>query len=164
MNIPELNLTPAQQRALARGQPVHPHPHGLVTPGAIYHHIPTATTFRVLCNCAGATPAHYTQRSITTNPNLYRPPTGDEMRAFLTALTPAQTLTGRSAPTVATAATAPSPTPPPAPHPEHWTAPLERQYAAAITAANAVLTPPQPPATLQPSTPKPLSDGSSHAS
>ena len=161
MNIPELNLTPAQQRALARGQPVHPHPHGLVTPGAIYHHIPTATTFRVLCNCAGATPAHYTQRSITTNPNLYRPPTGDEMRAFLTALTPAQTLTGRSAATPHTAATAPSP---PAPHPEHWTAPLERQYAAAITAANAVLTPPQPPATLQPSTPSPHSDGSSHAS
>ena len=164
MNIHELNLTPAQQRALARGQPVHPHPHGLVTPGAIYHHIPTATTFRVLCNCAGATPAHYTQRSITTNPNLYRPPTGDEMRAFLTALTPAQTLTGRSAATPHTAATAPSPTPPLAPHPEHWTAPLERQYAAAITAANAVLTPPQPPATLQPSTPSPHSDGSSHAS
>ena len=164
MNIPELNLTPAQQRALARGQPVHPHPHGLVTPGAIYHHIPTATTFRVLCNCAGATPAHYTQRSITTNPNLYRPPTGDEMRAFLTALTPAQTLTGRSAATPPTAATAHSPTPPPAPHPEHWTAPMERQYAAAITSANAVLTPPQPPATLQPSTPSPHSDGSSHAS
>ena len=161
MNIPELNLTPAQQRALARGQPVHPHPHGLVTPGAIYHHLPTATTFRVLCNCAGATPSHHTQRSITNNPNLYRPPTGDEMRAFLTALTPAQTLTGRSAatpppaPTAHTAPTAPT---------EHWTAPLERQYAAAITAANAVLTPPQPPATLQPSTPKPLSDGSSHAS
>ena len=157
MNIPELNLTPAQQRALARGQPVHPHPHGLVTPGAIYHHIPTATTFRVLCNCAGATPAHYTQRSITTNPNLYRPPTGDEMRAFLTPAQP-QTLTGRSAATPTTAPTAPTaPT-------EHWTAPLERQYAAAITAANAVLTPPQPPATLQPSTPSPHSDGSSHAS
>lgn len=155
MNIPELNLTPAQQRALARGQPVHPHPHGLVTPGAIYHHIPTATTFRVLCNCAGATPSHHTQRSITNNPNLYRPPTGDEMRAFLTPAQP-QTLTGRSA--------APPPTAPTAPHPEHWTAPLERQYAAAITAANAVLTPPQPPATLQPSTPSPHSDGSSHAS
>ena len=160
MNIPELNLTPAQQRALARGQPVHPHPHGLVTPGAIYHHIPTATTFRVLCNCAGATPAHYTQRSITTNPNLYRPPTGDEMRAFLTPAQP-QPLTGRSAATPHTAATAP--TAPTAPT-EHWTAPLERQYAAAITAANAVLTPPQPPATLQPSTPSPHSDGSSHAS
>ena len=154
MNIPELNLTPAQQRALARGQPVHPHPHGLVTPGAIYHHIPTATTFRVLCNCAGATPSHHTQRSITNNPNLYRPPTGDEMRAFLTPAQP-QTLTGRSA--------APPPTAPTAPT-EHWTAPLERQYAAAITAANAVLTPPQPPATLQPSTPSPHSDGSSHAS
>lgn len=154
MNIPELNLTPAQQRALARGQPVHPHPHGLVTPGAIYHHIPTATTFRVLCNCAGATPSHHTQRSITNNPNLYRPPTGDEMRAFLTPAQP-QTLTGRSAATPPTAPTAPT---------EHWTAPLERQYAAAITAANAVLTPPQPPATLQPSTPSPLSDGSSHAS
>ena len=154
MNIPELNLTPAQQRALARGQPVHPHPHGLVTPGAIYHHIPTATTFRVLCNCAGATPSHHTQRSITNNPNLYRPPTGDEMRAFLTPAQP-QTLTGRSAATPPTATTAPT---------EHWTAPLERQYAAAITAANAVLTPPQPPATLQPSTPSPHSDGSSHAS
>ena len=164
MNIPELNLTPAQQRALARGQPVHPHPHGLVTPGAIYHHIPTATTFRVLCNCAGATPAHYTQRSITTNPNLYRPPTGDEMRAFLTALTPAQTLTGRSAATPLTATTPPTPPTPPTAPTEHWTAPLERQYAAAITAANAVLTPPQPPATLQPSTPSPHSDGSSHAS
>ena len=154
MNIPELNLTPAQQRALARGQPVHPHPHGLVTPGAIYHHIPTATTFRVLCNCAGATPSHHTQRSITNNPNLYRPPTGDEMRAFLTPAQP-QTLTGRSAATPPTATTAPT---------EHWTAPLERQYAAAITAANAVLTPPQPPATLQHSTPSPHSDGSSHAS
>lgn len=93
-----------------------PHPHGRVTPGAIYHHLPTATTFRVLCNCAGATPSHHTQRSITNNPTLYRPPTGDEMRAFLT----------------------PAPT--------------------------AVLTPPQPPATLQPSTPSPHSDGSSHAS
>lgn len=154
MNIPELNLTPAQQRALARGQPVHPHPHGLVTPGAIYHHIPTATTFRVLCNCAGATPSHHTQRSITNNPNLYRPPTGDEMRAFLTPAQP-QTLTGRSAATPPTAPTAPT---------EHWTAPMERQYAAAITAANAVLTPPQPPATLQPSTPSAHSDGSSHAS
>ena len=111
--------TPAQQRALARGQPVHPHPHGLVTPGAIYHHLPTATTFRVLCNCAGATPGHHTQRSIANNPTLYRPPTGDEMRAFLT----------------------------PAP-----------------TAPTAVLTPPQPPATLQPSIPSPHSDGSSHAS
>lgn len=53
----------------------------IIAVGMLLHHIPTAITFRVLCNCPQSSPRHHTQRGIQGNKPHYRYPTADEIAA-----------------------------------------------------------------------------------
>lgn len=52
--------------------------------GTYMHCLTTGETFRVLCNCASATPLHHTQRQAATRYHTLRYPTEDEIRVMLT--------------------------------------------------------------------------------
>lgn len=51
--------------------------------GSFAHHIASGSTFRILCNCATASPKEHTQRHVGAHYTEHRYPTEDEIRESL---------------------------------------------------------------------------------
>ena len=73
-----LKLQPADKMGQPYTSPVEP------KIGAFAHHLATGETFRILCNCATASPMNHTQRFVGGHYTEHRYPTEDEIREALT--------------------------------------------------------------------------------